>query len=128
MSQGINFPIKRVAMEADFNKVLHQSAPMNVPAWPRGWQNLSWELGEQNDADKNDFVAEMIPLHVIVPRSHAMTFLVFEGVGRTLKGRDLRWTLLKPRNRSLWSSGSLEMGDLTLTALRRMSRTKVSGK
>ncbi|KAL0304455.1 UNVERIFIED_CONTAM: hypothetical protein Sradi_6313600 [Sesamum radiatum] len=32
---------------------------------------------------------EMVPPHVIVARSH-VTFSVFEGAGRTLKGRDLR--------------------------------------
>ncbi|WKA07725.1 hypothetical protein VitviT2T_025509 [Vitis vinifera] len=32
----------------------------------------------------------MLPPHEIVARSHVMTFSVVEGVGRTLKGRDLR--------------------------------------
>ncbi|EPS65354.1 hypothetical protein M569_09423, partial [Genlisea aurea] len=32
---------------------------------------------------------EIVPPHVMVARAH-VTFSVFEGAGRTLKGRDLR--------------------------------------
>lgn len=102
--QAVNVPIKRAAMDAEVNKVFHQSAPMNVPAWPRGRRNLSRESGEENDEDEDESVAEMIPPHVIVARSHAMTFSVFEGVGRTLKGRDLR----RVRNAVFQKTGFLD--------------------
>nr|GMC96448.1 Chaperone protein like [Ipomoea batatas] len=46
----------------------HQSAPVNVPVWAK--KNTAAAAGEME-------------------RSH-VTFSVFEGVGRTLKGRDLR--------------------------------------
>lgn len=39
--------------------------------------------------DDDEFQGKMMPPHKIVERSH-VTFSVFEGVGRTLKGRDLR--------------------------------------
>ncbi|XP_043724185.1 uncharacterized protein LOC122671144 [Telopea speciosissima] len=70
----------------------HQSAPMNVPVMPK------WAASGRNravlaeDDDKGE--DEMLPPHEIVARgsarSSATTFSVLEGVGRTLKGRDLR--------------------------------------
>ncbi|KAF7131885.1 hypothetical protein RHSIM_Rhsim09G0208300 [Rhododendron simsii] len=66
-----------------------QSAPVNVPIWPKkvGVTNL----GRFDEVvDEEELEEEMVPPHEIVARSHMMTFSVFEGVGRTLKGRDLR--------------------------------------
>ncbi|XP_058104902.1 protein S40-7-like isoform X2 [Magnolia sinica] len=66
----------------------HQSAPVDVPIWPKGNSasaNLS--LFDEDDEEIDD---EMLPPHEIVARSHLTTFSVFEGLGRTLKGRDLR--------------------------------------
>ncbi|XP_057489696.1 protein S40-7-like [Actinidia eriantha] len=65
-----------------------QSAPVNVPIWPKrvGVTNL----GKFDEDDEDELDEEMVPPHVIVARSHVTTFSVFEGVGRTLKGRDLR--------------------------------------
>ncbi|XP_057513158.1 protein S40-7-like [Actinidia eriantha] len=64
----------------------HQSAPISVPVVPRKVRN-----GELADVDDGD---EMLPPHEIVSRGSAIlpktTFSVLEGVGRTLKGRDLR--------------------------------------
>lgn len=68
----------------------HMSAPVNVPAWPRnGTRRRHFDLDESDDPE-DDMKAEMLPPHEIVARSHVMTFSVVEGVGRTLKGRDLR--------------------------------------
>ncbi|XP_075502744.1 uncharacterized protein LOC142540457 isoform X2 [Primulina tabacum] len=76
----------------------HHSAPVSIPVWPN---KFSDNLNEINDGDGDlkrlDEVEEeeeeedekMVPPHLIVARSH-VTFSVFEGVGRTLKGRDLR--------------------------------------
>ncbi|GFY93401.1 hypothetical protein Acr_08g0017970 [Actinidia rufa] len=68
----------------------HQSAPMNVPVVPRKVRN--GELAALDDGDEDD--DEMLPPHEIVARGSAIlpktTFSVLEGVGRTLKGRDLR--------------------------------------
>ncbi|XP_060202805.1 protein S40-7-like [Lycium barbarum] len=66
----------------------HQSAPVNVPVW----QKKDGPVGgldrfDEVDDDVED--EEMVPPHVMVAQSH-VTFSVFEGVGRTLKGRDLR--------------------------------------
>ncbi|KAL6972152.1 hypothetical protein U1Q18_031840 [Sarracenia purpurea var. burkii] len=72
-----------------------QSAPVNVPVWPKkvGGFGAS-NSGRFDDIDEDDLEEEeeeeMVPPHEIVARSHVTTFSVFEGVGRTLKGRDLR--------------------------------------
>ncbi|KAL5726777.1 hypothetical protein ACHQM5_000037 [Ranunculus cassubicifolius] len=70
----------------------HQSAPVNVPVWRKmnnGRDTEEERLGyfEEEDEETEE---EMLPPHEIVARSHTTTFSVFEGVGRTLKGRDLR--------------------------------------
>lgn len=66
----------------------HQSAPVNVPVWqkkdgPVGGLDLFDEVEDELEGE------EMVPPHVMVAQSH-VTYSVFEGVGRTLKGRDLR--------------------------------------
>ncbi|CAL9087417.1 unnamed protein product [Musa textilis] len=89
----------------------HQSAPVNVPVWPR-WRNErkddvvdGLEEEEGREDEEADGEEEMVPPHVIVARSHVMTFSVFEGVGRTLKGRDLR----RVRNAVLQKTGFLDL-------------------
>ena len=73
---------------------LHQSAPMNVPQWPKELRrrcvNTDFDgidEAEDNDGgdDEEEQEEEIVPPHVIVARSH-VTFSVFEGAGRTLKG------------------------------------------
>ncbi|KAI8008814.1 hypothetical protein LOK49_LG07G00140 [Camellia lanceoleosa] len=84
-----------------------QSAPVNVPVWPKrvGEFGVS-NLGNFDEADEEDEEAEeeMVPPHVMVARSHVTTFSVFEGVGRTLKGRDLR----RVRNAVFQKTGFLD--------------------
>ncbi|KAA8518552.1 hypothetical protein F0562_016026 [Nyssa sinensis] len=68
----------------------HQSAPMNVPVLPRKVRNTELAEVDVDDGEED----EMLPPHEIVARGSARspktTFSVLEGVGRTLKGRDLR--------------------------------------
>lgn len=86
-------PVAFVRSESSGGLKFHQSAPVNVPIWPK--KKAAWDFGKLgnfdevvDDDDAHDDV-EMVPPHEIVARSH-VTFSVFEGVGRTLKGRDLR--------------------------------------
>ncbi|KAL0340944.1 UNVERIFIED_CONTAM: hypothetical protein Scaly_0533500 [Sesamum calycinum] len=85
-----------------------QSAPVNVPVWPErhregyGKSNL-WRFDEVEDEDEEKGEEKMIPPHVIVARSH-VTSSVFEGVGRTLKGRDL----CRVRNAVFQKTGLIE--------------------
>lgn len=57
------------------------------------WQKKNGPVGglERFDEVEADELEneEMVPPHMMVAQSH-VTFSVFEGVGRTLKGRDLR--------------------------------------
>lgn len=76
-----------------------QSAPVNIPVWPKKFHDNFNEindgdgdlkrLDEMEEEEEEEEDEKMVPPHVIVARSH-VTFSVFEGVGRTLKGRDLR--------------------------------------
>ncbi|KAI3958204.1 hypothetical protein MKW92_029494 [Papaver armeniacum] len=87
----------------------NQSAPVNVPVWPNrnhrsgsGGKKVFYE-DDDDDVDDGSY-AEMLPPHEIVARSHLTTFSVFEGVGRTLKGRDLR----RVRNAVMQKTGFLD--------------------
>ncbi|WVZ58955.1 hypothetical protein U9M48_009170 [Paspalum notatum var. saurae] len=83
----------------------HQSAPVQVPVpppWSRGrkWDELAGGPGEGDDDEEELFHgdAAMLPPHEMVARASASGGYVapgkpssmLEGVGRTLKGRDLR--------------------------------------
>lgn len=74
------------------------SAPVDVPAWPK-WvkgggtgPGPKWEQHEDVDNAENDhgLEKEVVPPHEMAAMSQAtMACSVFEGAGRTLKGRDL---------------------------------------
>lgn len=75
---------------------LHQSAPVNVPILPpRRWRR-EFDDDDNDDNDDGDIgdTEEMLPPHELVAQnsmqSPALACSVLEGVGRTLKGRDLR--------------------------------------
>ncbi|KAK9290425.1 hypothetical protein L1049_008595 [Liquidambar formosana] len=75
----------------------HQSAPMNVPVLPKAMAIAKANAKNRDFIevdDDDDGEDEMLPPHEIVARGSAVspktTFSVLEGVGRTLKGRDLR--------------------------------------
>lgn len=65
------------------------SAPVNVPDWTKIYRVDSVEsLHESDDGDDRDF--DMVPPHEYLARSrNSAANSVFEGIGRTLKGRDL---------------------------------------
>ncbi|XWS19418.1 hypothetical protein CRYUN_Cryun31cG0014100 [Craigia yunnanensis] len=67
------------------------SAPVNVPDWSKIYRVDSVESIHNSD----DGESEMVPPHEYLAREYARSkktggASVFEGVGRTLKGRDLR--------------------------------------
>ncbi|XP_059443517.1 protein S40-7-like [Corylus avellana] len=107
-------------------KIVQQSAPVNIQNWSQisgqkskmASKNSSWldrdddddyddggHVGEDSDEDDNNY---KLPPHEVVARrlarSQISSFSVFEGVGRTLKGRDLS----KVRNAVLTKTGFLE--------------------
>ncbi|KAG7958272.1 hypothetical protein I3843_10G012100 [Carya illinoinensis] len=71
----------------------HQSAPMKVPVLTNAMAKRSNVLLLDVDDDDGE-EADMLPPHEIVAKGSGVspktTFSVLEGVGRTLKGRDLR--------------------------------------
>ncbi|PWA57681.1 hypothetical protein CTI12_AA405580 [Artemisia annua] len=62
------------------------SAPVNVPDWSKIYRVDSVESIHNDDSDDESSSDHMVPPHEYLARSHRS---VFEGVGRTLKGRDL---------------------------------------
>lgn len=111
-------------------KIVQQSAPVNIPDWSaiygkkskKASKNASWHndddddddhgvmnyAGDSDEDEDEDEHNYKLPPHEIISRrlarSQISSFSVFEGVGRTLKGRDLS----KVRNAVLTRTGFLE--------------------
>ncbi|KAK4360943.1 hypothetical protein RND71_019895 [Anisodus tanguticus] len=78
--------------DAPSPRVLHMatSAPVNVPDWSKIYRVNSVESLHDSDDGVDNHDPEMIPPHEYLARSrNSNAHSVFEGVGRTLKGRDL---------------------------------------
>lgn len=87
--------------ENNRRRMRYQSAPVNIPDWSQMMmgkkkndnylRTSQWIVDDENN-DGRDF--ERIPPHELVARQLAQreitSFSVYEGIGRTLKGRDLR--------------------------------------
>ncbi|MBA0577490.1 hypothetical protein Golob_025295, partial [Gossypium lobatum] len=78
------------------NDAKQQSAPENIPDWSKvstKMRNGSWHDDDDDDDDDDEYNS-MLPPHEILARRLARnqisSFSVFEGVGRKLKGRDLK--------------------------------------
>ncbi|KAG2686645.1 hypothetical protein I3843_09G016300 [Carya illinoinensis] len=86
-------PPEREYCEPIQSRKFHQSAPMKVPVLSQAMAKRRKEQLDDMDVGDGDD-AEMLPPHEIVARGSGVspktTFSVLEGVGRTLKGRDLR--------------------------------------
>ncbi|KAJ4828578.1 hypothetical protein Tsubulata_032506 [Turnera subulata] len=101
------------------------SAPVKIPDWSKiyGRKNNAWSSistrdayegddtgheGKGNDDEEEEEGEEMVPPHELLARrlerTRISSFSVCEGVGRTLKGRDLS----KLRNAILTKTGFLE--------------------
>ncbi|KAH7278909.1 hypothetical protein KP509_38G063800 [Ceratopteris richardii] len=69
-----------------------QSAPVEVPKWSKMMGRES-KIGIMDDQDAKDDDNDRLPPHELLARENASrqhtTFSVCEGLGRTLKGRDL---------------------------------------
>ncbi|KAL4341097.1 hypothetical protein GQ457_08G007440 [Hibiscus cannabinus] len=89
-----------------------QSAPVNIPDWSKvsaNTRNGSWHHDDDDDGGDDEYnTTKFPPPHEIIAKrlagSQISSFSVFEGVGRKLKGRDLR----KVRNAVLTKTGFLE--------------------
>ncbi|KAI5665301.1 hypothetical protein M9H77_24624 [Catharanthus roseus] len=74
------------------------SLPVNVPDWSRilgneyGRNNRDLDLDldlDKEDKDGDDDYYDRLPPHEYLARTRGSSFSVHEGIGRTLKGRDL---------------------------------------
>ncbi|CAK9176077.1 unnamed protein product [Ilex paraguariensis] len=67
------------------------SAPVNVPDWTKIYRVNSVGSMHESDKGEDDPNTEIVPPHEYLARSRkAAANSVFVGVGRTLKGRDMR--------------------------------------
>ncbi|XP_073004593.1 uncharacterized protein [Typha latifolia] len=88
--------------------VYQNSAPISIPAWRRTAKvgdGASYKEEEEEEEEEEE--GEMVPPHLMVARASSpmtVSFSVLEGVGRTLKGRDLR----RVRNAVLQKTGFLD--------------------
>lgn len=67
------------------------SAPVDVPSWPRSiWAGSGGPPPEEAE-DEEELEGEWLPPHEYLARAHGRSVAasVLEGVGRTLKGRDV---------------------------------------
>ncbi|XP_050368083.1 uncharacterized protein LOC126786332 isoform X2 [Argentina anserina] len=109
-------------------KIVQQSAPVHIPNWSeaygqkskKGSQNSSWhnerddadddeagDCDDENEEEEDEYDVKEPPHEFLarrLARSQISSFSVFEGAGRTLKGRDLS----KVRNAVLTKTGFLE--------------------
>ncbi|KAE8728687.1 hypothetical protein F3Y22_tig00004111pilonHSYRG00085 [Hibiscus syriacus] len=79
--------------EAPRGRLLATSAPLNVPDWSKIYRADSLE--SMHDSDDDGGESDMMPPHEYLAREYARRkksggASVCEGVGRTLKGRDMR--------------------------------------
>ncbi|MED6156540.1 hypothetical protein PIB30_015426 [Stylosanthes scabra] len=89
---GDNYFSQSVPGGGSGGRKFQQSAPVKVPVGVAKVRKNAGDLAAVDDLDDED---EMLRPHEIVARSsgalpNATSFSVLEGVGRTLKGRDLR--------------------------------------
>ncbi|GJY34062.1 putative senescence regulator S40 [Tanacetum coccineum] len=63
-----------------------KSLPMNIPDWSKIMRDCDHVIRYDDDDDNED---DWLPPHEYLARVRSASFSVHEGVGRTLKGRDL---------------------------------------
>ncbi|OIT19469.1 PREDICTED: uncharacterized protein LOC109221392 [Nicotiana attenuata] len=102
-------------------KIAQQSAPVNIPDWSKIYGTTSKQTDDcggggysfvrnsrESDEEEDDYEGETMPPHQWLAKKHERSqissFSVCEGVGRTLKGRDLS----RVRNAILSKTGFLE--------------------
>lgn len=92
---GLSLAFDGGSAKTSSDRIVHQfrtqrhvasSAPLNVPDWSKIYRIDSAD--SINDSDDTNY--DMVPPHEYLARAHAQSRnSVFEGVGRTLKGRDM---------------------------------------
>lgn len=81
--------------EDDAKQMIAQSAPINIPDWSKVDKsgNHRGTGTREDDSEPDDNDEERLPPHEFLAREYARSqvtsFSLFEGAGRTLKGRDM---------------------------------------
>ncbi|KAJ4704892.1 Senescence regulator [Melia azedarach] len=79
--------------------VASASLPVNIPDWSKilkeeyrehGKRESDEDIGDDNDDDDGDGYYGLVPPHEYLAMKRGASLSVHEGIGRTLKGRDLR--------------------------------------
>ncbi|XP_062183634.1 protein S40-7-like [Phragmites australis] len=83
----------------------HQSAPVAVPAWPKGRTTTMDRRRREVEQEADDDGELVVPPHEMASRRAAAASSVMVGAGRTLKGRDLR----RVRNAVWRTTGFLDL-------------------
>ncbi|KAK7303300.1 hypothetical protein RJT34_14203 [Clitoria ternatea] len=100
-------------LASDSPLVQGSSAPMDIPDWSKIYGKSTKKgsrdgVNNKSDDGFDDEDDDMVPPHEWIARRHARSqissFSVCEGIGRTLKGRDLR----KVRDAVLTKTGFIE--------------------
>ncbi|CAH8315308.1 unnamed protein product [Eruca vesicaria subsp. sativa] len=108
-SAGSSSSARYIPKGKEVSGAKQSSAPMNVPDWSKIYgKTKSNHLHSGATHDEEDDEDAMVPPHELVAKMLAKTqissFSMCEGIGRTLKGRDLS----KTRNDVLTKTGFLE--------------------
>ncbi|XP_040863405.1 putative protein TPRXL isoform X1 [Glycine max] len=88
--------IPRPPPPAQSSVMFHQSAPVNVPilSMKARRRHCDFDDNDEDEDGEEDEDEEMVPPHEFVARnsdqSPMLAYSVLEGIGRTLKGRDMR--------------------------------------
>jgi hypothetical protein len=118
--RSVEIPWKESCHEENNGKRMRyqSSAPVNIPHWSQmvwtekknenSWKGSHGIVGDNTDDDDTRDSERNIPPHELIARqlgqSEIASFSVYEGVGRTLKGRDL----CRVRNAVLTRTGFIE--------------------
>ncbi|KAK5792005.1 hypothetical protein PVK06_033118 [Gossypium arboreum] len=82
--------VSAVTEDSPRGRNMATSAPLNVPDWSKIYRSDSVEESMHDSDDDDDGESDMMPPHEYLARKKSGGASVFEGVGRTLKGRDMR--------------------------------------
>ncbi|KAH8485219.1 hypothetical protein Peur_071133 [Populus x canadensis] len=89
---------RKAEMAKDLAPVTCASLPVNIPDWSKIYsdhqmkesENSIYQLDDDSEHDDDDDLDGRVPPHEYLARRRGASFSVHEGIGRTLKGRDLR--------------------------------------
>ncbi|KAK1409792.1 hypothetical protein QVD17_36321 [Tagetes erecta] len=81
-----------------------KSLPVNVPDWSKILRDEYKHEKRHNDDEGDDEDDDKLPPHEYLARTRIASFSVHEGIGRTLKGRDLS----RVRN-AIWKKTGFEL-------------------